>query len=1153
MAKKVLFSLTVFLLVASYSFAQISTGSIAGTVLDSSKGVVPGVSITSTNMGTRDTRETISDDNGAYNVPLLPPGRYSVEFALPGFKTLIQEGVTVNVTEKVTVNATLEVATAQETVTVEADGEILQTNSSTLGRVVDTTSITMLPLATRNFTQLTALSPGSSITIPDTQAVGNGSQNVYTNGGTHTSNSYTIDGVDATNNFSGSAGSDFGNAGVAVPSVDAIQEFKVQTSLYDASHGRKAGANISVVTKSGGSEFHGSLYHFFRNDALNANNFFFNSLGAKRPTLQQNQFGGTIGGPIIEDRTFFFFNYEGNRQKNGASNQLSIRTLRAPPLPDIRTPETLGAVFGGQRGRNGGVVAPDGSNINPVALNMLNVRLGSSGEYMLPGPQVNTPAGPNYAISLPAIYNNDQFSTSLDHQLTQNNRMSVRYFYADSSRLSHFNQTQLPGFPESVPNHNQNVTVSNTHIFGSNKVNELRAGYVRFRGANTVIPEVTDADVGMHRDSQERLPGMPRINIQGSYQFGNVGTETNLTSNVYSLMDTFSLGFEAKGRHDLRFGGEIRKEQHNVRLPSIQSVGVMVIRSIPDLLLGMRAGPGGTGTALSNVHVSGITSGIGHRDMRTDDYNLFIADDWKITQKFTLNLGLRWEFLGPGTDTQGRMSNFEPRRYEIPPDGGTSAAGWVQPGNAELVVPGTPLVSDSMLDSDDYNNFAPRIGFAYRPMAGGSLVIRAGYGIFYERIHQRPQLVSQGVGSPPFINRFILPGPQNRNATLQNPFPALTPLEDFPVPFVIPGRGVRLPATFSQLTDPTMRSPSTQHFSLNTQFSLREDYLIEVGYVGSRASHVAKFRNFNQSFLASPERPINSQTSNSAANRLARRPLIGMVQPLSGTETTGIMNYHSLQASVTKRFSDGLQFLAGYTFSKALGTVGTRGPDGTDLGGFAGGSQDALNVRGDGYGRPEFDRPHRFVFSWNYELPAPDLGSGFAREFLGGWVASGIVILQSGTPFSVNDRFAASLFSSPGGRASFAEGANINTAQKSGRTQDRLNEYFNTSAFTRAPTLRPGDTTPDGFPISGPGTYFGDTGRNIMRGPGQTNLDLAIIKRTRLTEGTYLEFRSEFFNILNVANFRNPGSNVSIPQSYGIIGRTSSAPRVIQFALKLIF
>ncbi len=876
--------------------AQTNTGAIAGTVRDVSRGVLSGAEIKVRNVDTGNGRATRSDGTGAYSIGFLPPGPYRIEFSLQGFKTLVRERVTVHVTERHTLDVVLEVATRPQTVTVRAEGSMLQTNTSTLGRVVDSSHILALPLATRNFTQLTALSPGSSIPLPDALAIGNGSQSVYTNGGTQVSNSYIIDGIDVSNSFSGLAEADNGAVGIAVPSVEIIQEFKVQTALYDASFGHKGGANISLVTKTGTSEFHGSLYHFFRNDTLNANNFFLNSLNLPRPVLRQNQFGGIFGGPAVKGRTYFFVSYEGTRQLNGV---FSVRTLRLPAIPKVRTPEALGAIFGGQRGFFGGLaVEHDGSNIHPVALNLLNYKL-PNGDLLIPSPQREGP-GVNYGVSIPTKYDQDQFAINLDHQLTSDNRLAVKFFNATSDQSTPFFGGNLPGPPRQSAPVNRNVSITNIHVLGPKSVNEARLGYTLLDGSDFTEPVLTDKQVGIFRQTQDRIPGLPRISVSGAFAIGPQGIGTDVTTNVYYFADTLSLAKKAKGRHDLRLGVEIRREQHNlreVRLP----VGNMNLLSFPDFLLGRPGGPvsaGGNGTRFSNIFGAIIGNGIADRDLRTSDISLFVADDWKVNPQLTLNLGLRWEYLGAFSDIQGRISNFDPRRYTIPPPGGFSSNGFVQPENTEFHVPGTPLVSKTLLDGQDYNNFAPRFGFAYRPWSNKEIVLRGGYGVFYERAHQRPQTVSSGFLGPPLFLLSSAGRQFNSGSSLSDPFLRLPDLDDFPVAFTIPGRGVPVPPTFIfQFMNPDIVTPYSQHYSLNAQVSFAHNYLLEVGYVGSKATHLQNLRSWNQAFLASPEQPVHGETSNSAANMAARLPFVGLSSPLNGMESTGSLNYNSLQAS----------------------------------------------------------------------------------------------------------------------------------------------------------------------------------------------------------------------------------------------------------------
>jgi Carboxypeptidase regulatory-like domain len=1127
-----------------------NTGAITGTVKDASGGIIPGVSVQINQTDTGETRETITGTEGLYGFQLLAPGSYRIKVSMPGFKTVIRDGVTVRVTETSVVDVALEVSTRDEVVTITGEASILQTNSPAMGRVVDSRQITELPLVTRNFTQLSALSPGTTMALPDSSALGKGTRNVFTNGVYQLGNSYTINGVDANNPYTNSA-SNSGpgiQAGVSTPSVETIHEFKVQTGLYDASYGRNAGANVAIVTRSGTSAFHGSLYEFFRNEALNANQFFFNSLGTPRPILRQNQFGGTVGGPVLKDRLFFFSSYEGTRQLNGSSLS-STRQIVLPPVPPDRSPASLGAVFGGQTGIRGGLaIAPDGSNIHPVALRLLNYKL-PGGEFLLPSPQHQGP-GVNYAVSIPAVFHEDQFNANLDYKLSERNRLAGKYFFADSIREEGiYNGINLPGFPTNIDFDNQNLSLGDTHFFGARTINEARLGYTRTGRINNSGEALRDTDVGMFRPYQDVYPAMPSVIITGAYAFGTQGNNSRQVTNTFSFGDVLSFRW---GRHELRAGAETKRLQVNINTFRGQQVGVMRIQSFADFLLGRRAGPidqGGNGTTFSNINQINIaaTARFNYRATRAWDQSFFLADDWKVHPRLTLNLGLRWEFLGDMWDAHGYGANFDPRLYRVPPAGGFSSAGWVLPENTAFPLEGIPLVNKTFLDSSDRNNFAPRFGFAYQSWK--NTVIRGGYGIYYDKKSFLPVIQESGLIQAPLLRNGI----DNAASTLDNPFPPVPP-PDSPISLqIIPGPPFAGATVSRGFLDPLSRTPYFQSYSLNVQYAFTNDLLLEMGYVGSRGTKLYLSITKNQAALASPEQPINGVTTNTPANAVMRAQWLGFANTTWSNENTGISNYNSLQASLTKRMSHGLGLLASYTYSKSLGTVDGGDAFGDFAGSFGNLAQDQHNVRGTGYGSVGFDRTHRFVTSFLYELPFYRGSTSALQKVFGGWQLSGVWAVQSGPPYGIGDSTAGTLYGNAGGRASFAAGATAETATLSGSTQSRLNQYFNPAAFVRAPTVAAGQTTPDGFPVSQAGTIFGNTGSNILRGPGQSNLDLGVSKRVRLGEERFLEFRTEFFNALNQTNFGLPGTAIATPATFGVISSTTAAPRVIQFGLRFLF
>ncbi|RMG52944.1 MAG: hypothetical protein D6723_07885, partial [Acidobacteria bacterium] len=1047
-------------------------------------------------------REVTTESDGTYVVPLLPPGTYRLEISLAGFKTYVLEGVVVRITETTVVNAGLEVGQLSEEITVTAESPLLQTETPTTGRVITGKRLTELPLATRNFTQLLALTPGTNVDLPDHTAPGLNTLDVSVNGLNRYNNSFQLNGVDTNaiginNAFS-----------YPVPAPDALEEFKVLTSLYDASYGRSAGGQINVVTKSGTNEFHGSLYEFLRNDKLNANDFFSNATGARRPKFIRNQFGFTLGGPIIKGRTHFFGSYQGSREVNGAARGQALSTLALPPLlTDDRTPAGISRASG----------VPE-EEISPIALNLLNARL-PDGSLVIPSPQVNRP-GTNYSASVPFRFREDQFTVSVDHQLGINDKLSGKFFFTRNPErvgLNVFGGANVPGFGSRRKNQNRHLALSYQHIFGPTLTNEVRFGLHRLLADFHPNEPITAASVGISRFNTSIFPGIPAIGVLGSFQIGPGGFDQLKTNiNTFTYADTLSW---VKGRHNMRMGTEIRRIQENGDLPSFHRGSILFL----DFASFVR------GTIFLTI----VGSGISDFAYRNTDFSAFFQDDFKVTPKLTLNLGVRYEFFGSASDIFGRLQTFDPAQYRT----GGPPNGFVLAGNARgrFRVPGVPLVSDTLLDSEDPNNFAPRLGFAYRPSAGYRLVIRGGYGLFYDRLSNQPQFFA--VGATPFGEFSVSIFPTLfGTATFADPFPDLGLPTDFPKVPVIPD-AAQLAAGVTPISgffmDRHMRTPYVQQWNLTLQYEVADNYLIEVGYVGTKGTKLIRQVKIAQAQLASPTNPINGITENTPANAALRSPFLGFSPDgLHQFQTSGNSTYHSFQASLTKRFSQGLQFLIAYTLGKSLDDRTTLTGLQGDATAFAPGDQTRLFLN---KGRSDIDRRHRLVIHGTYDFPSFRSGRGPAGKFLSGWELAWIATLQSGRPIDIVDSNGASLFGVTTSRASFAPGATIESASRGGSVNRRLNRFFNTDAFV-----------PAGF-------GFGNVGRNILTGPDQRNMDLSIIKRTPIYENHTLEFRAEFFNVFNTVNFANPGNDIASPATFGVITRTSASPRIIQFALKYSF
>src|SRR5246127_772311 len=1167
-ARRNLLVSSAFALCALLMYGQTAnTGAIAGSVSDPDGAVVPRAAVVINSEETGEERHLTTDAEGNFSVQLLSPGNYDLTVRAAGFEPIILTGVRVQITEVSRVKIQLSLSGAKEQIAVSAAPSLLQTENATLGRVIDRNTIEELPLVNRNFTEILGLTAGTNTDIVDATQLGAGSQEIRANGARSGDNNFMLNGVDA-NSYSSNVTevTAFGAAGIPIPAPDTIQEFKVQNSLYDAQYGRGGGANISIETRSGSAQFHGNAYYFGRNDALDANNFFANATGVPRGEFRRSQPGGTLGGPLpwSKKRAFFFGSYQATRDVNAASLSSSVRSLSLPPIPRVRTPASLGAVFGGQTGAFGGVaVAPDGSNINPVALNLLNAK-NPDGTFVIPSPQ-SSRSGVNYTAVVPGHYNEDQFNTNLDVTLRTADRLSVKFFFSNSDQDVPFFGASVPGFPALRSFENRHLAIAETHIFSPRAINQFRFGFSRLAGRGVAGGTLTDQDVGINRfsDPQERL--IPQIQVLGALQLGNSSIERGKTAgNNFYISDVI---FLSRGKHDLRLGPEIFRNQFNQRIDN--TTGILILLSFPDFLLGLTAGPagaGGNGTSLSSIISSGVTAGIPHVGARASAEHLFVVDDWKVTRTLTLNLGVRVEVNGQQSEVQGRQSNFFPQFYSPPPAGGFGdpiSSGFVLPDNFHGNAPtGFPRTNSTLLNHPVQVHPDPRIGFAWQLSSSKDLVLRGGYGIYANRLSFKANS-SQLLFNPPFTLSAVLTGGANAAASLQNPFPSLPPNSSFPnfVANMLPGppfTGNRFLRT-ATITDPDFKESTVQHFGLDLQYQ-RKSCVFSIAYAGAKGTHLALGRGKNQPALASPANPVNGLTTNSVANATERVPFVGLSPLEFRLEPSGNSIYNSLQATLKKDMTHGFQILAAYTFSKSIDDAGDS------LGAAIGGGfgipilgqfvyNDQRNVAAQ-RGVSDFDRTHRFVISGTWDVPSPQHSTSAAVQKLGnGWSISGIVTLPSGLAFSILDSAAGTLF----GPATLyttgdlVPGATLGDASRSGSVSGRVNKFFNTQAFVPAPFIPDGGLIDGKYPVSGGGTIFGSLGRNILRGPDQRVGDIAIIKVTPLTERVKLTFRWEIFNMLNRSNFANPSNDVASPSTFGVISALTVNPRIMQYALKFEF
>jgi Carboxypeptidase regulatory-like domain len=1137
-----------------------STGALTGTITDPTGSVLQNAQIALRNKGTGEARIATTDRDGQYRFFLLPPGEYEVTVEAVGFAPVVVREVLIRITEVRRLVTQLAVQGVREEVVVQAP--LIQTDNVALGRVIPRESIETLPLVNRNYTQILGLTAGTNTDIVDATLLGAGSQEIRANGARSSDNNFMLNGADANSYAGNMTEATNSGGGLAIPAPDTIEEFKVQNSLYDAQYGRGGGANVLVETKSGTAQLHGNAYYFGRNEALNANNFFANATGVSKGKFRRNQPGGTLGGPLpwLPKGGFFFVSYQATRDVNAASLASSVRSLSLPPIPAVRTPASLGAIFGGQTGLFGGVaIAPDGSNINPVALNLLSAR-NPDGSFVIPSPQI-AGGGVNYTAVVPGNYDEDQFNTNVDVNLGKADKLSVKFFFSNSDQNVPFSGATVPGFPALRDSDNRNLAIVQTHIFSPQAVNQFRAGFTRIASQGAAPSALTAQSMGITRlnDPQER--SLPHIQILGALQLGNAaGDKSETTNNNLYLSDTLSL---SRGQHSLRVGAEIFRSQLVIGPDATD--GSLLFLSFPDFLLGLPAGPasaGGNGTPLSNVYLAFSTAIVPQPDLRSTAAHFFAVDDWKVSAALTINLGFRLEANSQQSEAHGQFANFAPQFYVPPPPGGftnPSTSGFVLPDNYEGPAPaGFPRGNPTLVRDAVQLHPEPRIGLAWRPLSSREIVVRTGYGLYANRV----SFFGSGLAfNPPFQYTSNLVGAANAASSLQHPFPVLPLPSSFPNFARLPGPPYTGESTFlvADAIDPDFKDATIQQYGVDAQYQ-HQSFLFSLAYAGARGAHLAVSRSNNQPALASPANPVNGLTTNSVANVEERVPFLGLAPVMFGVESIGTSRYDSLQATVNKRLSHGVQFLAAYTLSRCVDTAqDSLGSAAFGLYGATVFGEQVFNNQNDvaaQQGPCDFDRRHRFVLSYTWQLPKPGSHRRFSlSELAEGWALSGVVTHQSGLPFSILDSAAGTLFGPATyfTTGSLAPGKTLQDAILHGSVSSRVNEYFNTSVFVPAPFIPDGGLIDGQYPVTGGGTIFGHLGRNILRGPGQHNVDVVLIKRTKLSEKAGMVFRWEVFNVFNWPNFANPASDVSSPSTFGKISAMSVNPRIMQFGLKLEF
>jgi hypothetical protein len=1139
--------------------AQITSekGAIRIAVTDPQGASIGGAKVSVTSKtGAAQTKQ--SNPDGSVVFPLLDPGPYDVSVESANFRRSILHDVAVHVTEVTTLNVVLELGAVTAEVVVSGDAvQAINTNNATLGNVLTENVLQNLPLSTRNFTFLLALNAGTTAALPDATQAGRGEAVIFVAGQRGTANNLVINGTDSnellSNNFST----------VPIPSPDSLEEFRVQTSLYDASQGKTSGGNVDVLTRGGTSAYHGEAYEFFRNDDMNANLYFFNATGTPRPELKQNQFGGNFGGPVptvtplLKD-TFFFGSYEGTRQINGVAG--SAQAL-FPVLPAQRTEANIESAFG---------LAP--GSLDPTALALLNAP-GKFNGFLIPS-GTGTPGQFGEAtFSEPLSYNEDQFNVNVDRLIGTKHKISERFFYSNSTTINPLGGEDAQsavnnsfGSGNTVPVQNRLATIAWTYTISPNLVNEARFGYNRITFSNMADPTASLASVGMSRFNSATNPEIPLLaTFDINPEFGGASTNFDQADvdNTFNFADTLAW---THGKHTFRMGVEYRRYQINL-FNNFAENGFLLFSSFDNFLLGNL----GNGEAF-------VGTGITNRDFRGNDIGAYFQDDWKITRRLTLNLGLRYDYIGPLTDTKDRVGNFDPNLLDTVTRENAGPGilnGFILPAGANFgAIQGTPGVSGSTLLSNSPHNFAPRVSLAWDPKGDGKTSVRAGYGIYY--IRTSGQTLLQLITSQPFFqlsaNVFGATG-----TPLSDPFPNLPTANQFPIystpPTFTGFDATGTPGFTSSLLslnpfDRNLVTPYVGNWNLTVQRELPMHFVIEVGYIGSEGVHLIDSLQRNQAILANAANPITLGgengvpqtilTTNSINDVEARAGVLGFDAGGGLNEVTdlGHSTYNAFIFTVNHRTGN-LFLQASYTFSKSIDNESGGGDQ--DLGG-ANGNQ--LDIRGQ-RAVSDFNVPHRIVTAYEYNIPGYKTGA--LRYALGNWSIGGLTTFQSGLPASITcPGCPTNLFGvSPGSTLPDLVG-NFGSLVKSGPPENFTSiPVFNSSVLAATPVL-PGGTVVSNLNIfGGPGNQsfivgpsggalFGDLGRNVIRGPFQQNWDMYLSKKFPITERLNLTFRSEFFNVFNHPNFVTAGTAFGTP-SFGIYSSTVGNPRVLQLALKLDF
>jgi hypothetical protein len=1107
--------------------AQSATGNIQGTVVDSSGAVLPGATVKLTNTATGFSRVVTTNERGDYQAPLMPLGVYEISAEFSGFQTKILRGITLQVNQTAVIPIELAPGQVTETVEVSTTTPLLESQESSLGQVIENKRILELPLNGRNPFQLGLLAGGVtpfrglSTNLPFTAG-----------GGRHSGNDIMLDGVDDNiRNYNGSTGRNGVNY---IPSVDAVQEFKVKTSNFSAEYGRSAGFTVNATIRSGTNQYHGSVFEFLRNDKLDANNFVSNFTGNPKAKFRQNQFGGTFGGPVRlpgydgRNRTFFFSDFQGTQIREAAGSSLSDVAPESYRAGDFSREGRL--IYDPRTRRLGptGVVTAEPfpnntiprSLMDPIALKL---------QELIPLPNTGAPGqtSRNYFTASPRETRWNQGDVKLDQRLWEGNNLMAR---VSISRLSQPNQGIFIYSPAERVQNIVNAVLGDTHVFSPGVVNEFRFGFNRANSSNVgTRQEEATAFAAANGLQSGPVIGFPRLNFNysgeklGATQFTEfTAAWSNLVfENNFHWVDNLMI---IRGNHTLKTGAEARRLRFD-RLREFPLSGDYVFGAVFTANPSVSAQ---TGLPYADFLLGVPTSVVGDalRDWarQRDLYaGAFLQDDWKVTRRLTLNLGIRYDLYTQPVDALDSGGVFDPNLA-----GPTGRRGVIRrpgkDGNTRAVVEG------------DHNNVAPRFGFAFQVTP--KFVVRGGYGIFYSLREQNDEATLIG---DTVLNFALINMPQvNPQTTVTPPMRFTTPVNVVAAvdPFFTAfdaDRPLSSDAGSANAADiGNSESPMLQQFNFSLQYEFKPGLLVEGAYAGARGIRWVQRVNVNQ---------VRFEDALAGRNRIADRPF-PFINSAIGIDSSNVNNwYNSFNLRVERRFSQGLTFLANYTWSKNLDS----GNSGTSTFGSQNNvvAMDTYNLWRE-RGLSPTDIPHKFVLSALYELPfGPGkalVSGGVPAAILGGWQVNGILSLVSGFPTETNVTDLPPVLT-------LRNRPDVVPGESTVVENPGFDQYFNPAALA-VPRTVPNH-------LGAPTRMFGNAGRNILRGPGSRNLDFSVFKSFRTSENTSVQFRAEAFNLSNTPTFNLPSARsaaltVGNP-SFGKLAGSGSVGRQLQFGLKFLF